>query len=119
MYLSHGAHYDFKEQLYMPLRQSNLVIEHEIYFSHETDGWVNTKEIIEKSDIVVAEVSEAGTGIGIELGWANSARKPVIAIYKNGISFSRSIKAVTENIVSYDQGSLVEVIEQEVDKLRG
>lgn len=105
IYIAHSNGFDFKNELYAPLRKSELNIKHHIFLPHETDEFVNTKEIIRKSDIIVAEVSYPATGVGIELGWANDANKRVICIYKTGCKVSKSLKVVCNTFIEYSNSS--------------
>ena len=54
----------------------------------------HTKEDIESSDLIVAEVSIPSTGSGIELGWANAAGKPIIAFHQGTQVISPSVQFV-------------------------
>ena len=60
-----------------------------------------TKEDIEAADLVLAEISIASTGSGIELGWASAARKPVIAFHQGASVISPSIQFVADAIHVY------------------
>src|SRR3990167_1351123 len=101
IYIAHSKDFDYKNELYAPLRDSRLNSQHEIFLPHETDQFINTKEIVEKSDMVIAEVSYPATGEGIELGWADSFRIPIVCLYKEGTKPSQSLKAVSETVVAY------------------
>ena len=52
-------------------------------------------------DLVIVEVSLPSIGMGIELGWANMKKIPIICFYKKGSQVSGSIKAVTDKIIEY------------------
>lgn len=60
-----------------------------------------TKKNIATADLVLAEVSIASTGSGIELGWASAAGKPIIAFYQGAQEASPAIQFVTEAIHPY------------------
>jgi len=112
IYIAHSSNFDYKNELYTPLRCSRLNSQHEIFLPHETDQFINTKEIIEKSDVVIAEVSYPAMGEGIELGWADSFHIPIVCLYKEGTEPSRSLKAVSKTVVSYrDKGDMLSKIE--------
>lgn len=93
---------DFDNELYKPLRTSVLNSAHEIILPHEDDRAINTKELIEDSDLVIAEVSESATGVGIELGWADAFGKPIVCISRNDAKPSNSLKYLTANFIKYD-----------------
>src|SRR5258708_4223441 len=103
IYIAHSTNYDFKNELYVPLRNSALNSQHDIVLPHENDTFIKTKDIIRESDLVIAETksdsliisfvlikdiiresdlviaetSYPSTGEGIELGWADSFKVPV------------------------------------------
>jgi len=105
IYVAHSNSFDYKNELYAPLRKSELNIKHHIFFPHETDEFVNTKEIIKKSDIIVAEVSYPATGMGIELGWASDANKRIVCIFRTGSKVSGSLKVVCDKFIEYSDAS--------------
>ncbi len=100
VFISHSNHFDFKNQLYLPLRKSQLNSRHQIFLPEE-DGKINTKETIKNSDLLVAEVSLPSIGLGVEIGWADSFNIPIVCIYKDGKSFSSSLKFLTNKFISY------------------
>lgn len=101
IYLSHSVNSSYLNDLYLPLKKSDLMTQHQIFFPHDQEKAVNTKEIIAKSDLVLAEVSFSATGQGIELGWANAANIPIICFYKEGSVPAGSIKFIANKIFSY------------------
>ncbi len=112
IYIAHSNNFDYKNKLYLPLRNSPLNSRHEIFLPHETDKFINTKEMIKKSDIVIAEVSYPATGEGIELGWADSFRIPIACLYIEGTKPSESLKAITKTFISYsNQADMLSKIE--------
>lgn len=115
IYVVHASNFDFKSELYQPLRQSALNQTHAIILPHETEQFINSKEVIENCDLVIAEVSYPSTGMGIELGWAESLGKKVICIYKAGIKPSSSLKVVSQVFLEYTSSEhLVEQLQQSI-----
>ncbi len=105
IYITHSSNYDYKNELYIPLRSSELNKKYDIFLPHEADEFINTKEIIKNSDLVIAEVSFPATGEGIELGWANDANVKVICIYKEGTKVSGSLKVVSDTFITYSDAN--------------
>ena len=101
IYIGHSKNFDFKKELYQPLKQSGLASKHELVFPHETDQVINSKDIIKNCDLMIAEVSFPATGLGIELGWANCFERQIICIYKTGSKISSSLKVVTNTFIEY------------------
>lgn len=42
------------------------------------------------------------TGQGIELGWADYAKTPILCIYKKGTDISSSLKFITNQFIEYE-----------------
>jgi hypothetical protein len=113
IYIGHSNGFDFKNELYIPIKQSNLNNEHTFFLPHEKSlelfpslEYFKTKQV----DIFIAETSYPSTGLGIELGWASSYTIPIVCIYKKGQKYSSSISAVTDKIIEYTNDNLVEVL---------
>jgi len=104
IYVAHSTKYNFKEELYLPLRNSSLNEKHDIILPHENSSEpFNSKELFENGcDLIIAEVSLPSIGRGIELGWANMKNIRVRCFYKKGSQVSGSIKAVTNKIIEYE-----------------
>jgi len=103
IYLSHSSNYDYENDLYIPLKLSVIVKEHEVFFPHDKVNLnTNSKALIEHGDLLIAEVSEPSTGQGIELGWANGASKPIVCIYKTGSKISSSLKFIANQFIEYE-----------------
>lgn len=120
IYVSHSRDFDFRKGLYLPLRASRLNEQHHIILPHENSeaNYSSAEFFRDSCKLVVAEVSFKGTGLGIELGWANAFNVPIIAIYKRGIIPSRSISSVTKTFVPYSNPKeMVDGIEREIDRL--
>ncbi|MDB5195507.1 MAG: hypothetical protein JWO84_691 [Parcubacteria group bacterium] len=97
IYIAHASGHGFKEEMYGPIRSSTLNAAHEINLPQEGPIEEITREMIATCDAVVADVSHPSLGVGIEMGWANAAGVPVIAMLAAGTTVSFSIdNAVTE-----------------------
>ena len=104
IFISHSQGYDFENELYKPLLDSPLAKEHTFIFPHS-----NSSEPFDVGnlfhnhgcDLVIAEVSYATTGQGIELGWANLLNIPIICIYKQGTQLTGALSEVTKKFLMY------------------
>jgi hypothetical protein len=102
IYIGHSKDFDFKKELYEPIRGSSLNTAHEIVLPHETsEELFNSKDFLKNCDLMVAEVSFSGTSLGIEIGWANAFSCPVICVYKPGVKPSSGLKAVSNTFIEY------------------
>ena len=96
IYVAHSSNFDYQVELYDVIRRSSLFEEYDFVFPHEKSlGLFDSRNYLSDScDLVVAEVSFASTGLGIELGWADSLGVPVVCFYKKGAQVSSSLKAL-------------------------
>ncbi len=119
IYVGHSGNYDFENDLYKPLRDSRLNEEHEIFLPHESGNEdKDTKEIIGSCDLFIAEVSEASTGLGIEMGRADMQKARIVCIYKEGSKISGSLKFVCNDFLEYsDSNDMIEKISRYIEGL--
>jgi nucleoside 2-deoxyribosyltransferase len=111
IYVGHPSSIDYKKNLYKPIRNSKLNNIHEFILPHETNEFpTNTLETMATFDLMIAEVSEPSTGLGIEMGWAHAKGIPILAIHCEENKVSSSINTITKNIESYSEETLIDVI---------
>lgn len=110
IYFAHSSGFDFKKDLYLPIRCSKLNSQYNFIFPHEHGlGAYSSKEFFKTCDFVFAEVSFASTGTGIELGWANYQNVPIIGFYKVGNKVASSTTLITNKLIEYkDKYDLVD-----------
>ena len=111
IFVSHSYGFDYEEELYKPIKESLLNKNNVFFLPHESGESINTKDEINKSDLLIAEVSYPATGQGIELGWANIANVSIVCVSKNGSRISNSLKYITNDFISYsDSDDLIKKI---------
>ena len=117
IYVAHARKFDFKNELYLPLRQSSLNDEYEILLPHEfSEALFSSKEFFDKEcDLLVVEASYGATGVGIEAGWADAYGVPIIAMYRSGMKMSGSLRPMCNAIIEYDStDEMVSRLEREI-----
>ena len=103
IYISHSSKYDYINKIYNTIKKSYLKKRNTFFFPHDDNNKViNTKDVISKYDLIIAEVSLPATGQGIELGWADYAKTPILCIYKKGVQISSSLKFITNDFIEYE-----------------
>ncbi|NTU46095.1 hypothetical protein HGA88_00540 [Candidatus Roizmanbacteria bacterium] len=106
IYVAHAAAFDYENELYEPIRSSELSNKYTFVLPYEQrETPINSKEVLENAQLVIAEISYPSTGMGIELGWANLYKKPIICIHKRGTKLSRSLKIISDKFVEYEDSS--------------
>lgn len=120
IYIGHSNDFNFKEELYMPIINLKLNEKAEFIFPHLTDKTFNSKEIIEQSDLFIAEVSRPSLGLGIELGRAEIKNKKILCIYNEKFKAPSSLKYINVDILAYkDTEDMICKIEEYIELLGG
>ena len=103
IYIAHSRNFAFQKELYEPIQNSSLAKEHTFVLPHSESGEAfNSKKLFEKGcDLIIAEVSYPSVGLGIELGWADILKIPVVCIYKKDSEMSGSLKVITDKFLEY------------------
>ena len=103
IYVGHSRSFNYKEELYKPLRKSVLNVQYNIVIPHEySNEPFNSKDFLRRCEYMIAEVSFPTTGLGIEMGWADMNQVKIICIYRKGIKVSGSIKCVANIFIEYE-----------------
>lgn len=116
IYVSHSTKLNFKEELYLPLQKIENI---EFVFPHnEQREPKSSKGVIKECALLLAEVSIPSVSVGIEIGWADANRIPVIFLVKKGIHIPLSLGLVSDNIVEYDNlTEKISELEMSINKL--
>ncbi len=104
IYLSHSKNFDYQNQFYLPVKNSPISQNHHILYPHQNSQKpFPVKNLLAKHQIqlIIAEITYPSTGQGIELGWANACRIPIIGIHRFGAKISSSLKLITRKIIPY------------------
>lgn len=117
VYVGHSSGYDFQVRLYRPLKDSKLFREHNVVLPHETEGLFDSKSFFQENcDLFIAEVSEASTGLGIELGWADLFDVEIILISEKEATTSSSLKALDSDHVKYENpDEIIEIVNSKIE----
>jgi nucleoside 2-deoxyribosyltransferase len=117
IYIAHSKSFDYQTELYQPIKASPLFSQHEFIFPHETDMFINSKAIIKQCDLVIAEVSFPTIGEGIELGWADDAKIPVVCIYRENAKISQSLNTITSIQLPYNPDNLLVMLNKAIESI--
>lgn len=97
IYISHSSAYDYENELYKPIKKSELAKVHNFFLPHEPENIdVNAKDELKQVDILIAESSLPSTGQGIELAQAEAMGVPIVCFYKIDSNPSSSLRFVTK-----------------------
>ncbi len=103
IYVAHASAFDYQNELYKPLRESQLSKEHTIVLPHEhSTEEFDSKNFLKECDVVLAEVSYQSKGREIELSWAVDYGVPIICFFKKGIKVSELLKDISNTFIEYE-----------------
>lgn len=120
IYIGHSSSINYKEELYRPLKESELASDHDLVFPHDdSEEQFDSKNFLrDEADLMIAEVSKSSTGLGIELGWANIYEVPVLLICSKDSEVSRSLEVISDDLLRHKgRIEMVEILEEEVQQL--
>ena len=125
IYLTHSKRFDYKKELYEPIKQSYLNDIHDFVLPHESsDKFFDSQQYIrDKCDLVIAEVSYDSIGLGIEICQADVYQVPVTCIYKEGKSVANSLTKIGDMFEQYSNDlelisgidKIIDLIEQTIN----
>ncbi|MDD2647076.1 MAG: hypothetical protein PHV78_03260 [Patescibacteria group bacterium] len=119
IFIAHSSNYDFKKELYEPLRDSSLDKEHKIILPQGKGFETITRDVINGCDLLVAEISYPSTGLGIELGWADVAKIPAIGVYKEGTRPSPAVNKMIKDFIIYnDADDMINKLREYISNLK-
>ncbi len=118
IYIAHSKDIDYKEELYKPILEDEVLNKYEIILPHLIiDKKNNPREFYHTIDIMIAECTKTSTGAGIELGWVYDDNKPIYVIYRKGTKISNSLKVVTNNFYEYSTtNEMLKIIKDIINK---
>ena len=118
IYVGHSRDFDYMNELYLPIINSNINEKAEFIFPHLSDKTFNSKEIIEGVDLFIAEISMPSLGLGIEIGRAEMKNKKILCIYNETAKIPSSIKYVDVDLLSYrDKSDMIEKIDKYISEM--
>ena len=113
IYVGHSTKYDYKNEIYKPLLDSILSKKVEFILPHNTDKTFNSKEVIENSNLFIAEISEPSLGLGIEIGRAEMKGKKILCMCNDKDKVPSSLKYVNVDVITYsDKNDMIKKIEE-------
>jgi hypothetical protein len=119
IYISHSSGYDYENEVYKPLKESELATMHKFFLPHEPQNiHTDAKTELKHTDVLVAEASLPSTGQGIELAQAEAASVPIVCFFKTGSKPSGSLRFVTDKIIEYsDISDLLTKLQLELNSM--
>lgn len=102
--IAHASNYDYQTELYEPLKRSVLAQAHTMVFPHDEENTeIETNSHVQNSDLLIAEVSMASTGAGIEIGLAQAANIPTLFVHRAGTTPTSALKFIEGKTIEYTE----------------
>lgn len=120
IYAAHASSFDYQSEFYQPLKQSEIAEQHTLILPHDDseEQFDSYKLFHTDCDLVIAEVTHASTGLGIELGWAYEADIPIICVHTEDSEPTSALTAVTKMVYSYSSPEdMITVLQENWRKL--
>ena len=120
IYVGHSSEIDYIKDLYKPIKDSKLVADHKFVYPHESgsEQFDSLAFFKSKCNLLIAEVSNASTGLGIEIGWADAHKIPVIYLHKKDTQVSTALSKVSDSFIEYYNGKdMIGKLSFEISKL--
>ena len=117
IYLAHSSNCDYVNKIYKPIL-SNPELSKIITLPHMEKDYMHNRNYYEDFDLVIAEVSNPSTGMGIELGFFYDENKPIYCIYQG--DYSKAIEAVAKKVIEYDNiiKTIKDIIKENTNETR-
>ena len=117
IYVAHSRDFDYQNELYVPLKNSEIFKQHEFILPHDDNNYKHERDFYKSIDLVIAEVSYPSTGLGIELGFLYDDNKPIYCIHQSDKKISSSISVVASNINVYSNlNEMIEIVKEITDR---
>ena len=112
IYVMHSTKFDYNNLLYKQLLSSNVCLNHNLILPYTKDNQTKyAKDLINKSNLIIAVVSNPNFGLYLELTWLLKVDKP-----KLFISFEQNIpskyKNLTDNLIFVNEENLIPTVEK-------
>lgn len=120
IFLSHSSKYDYVNELYNPIKESSLDKIHKFIYFCEDPNYKekSSKEIIQESDLIIADISIQSIGVGMEIGWASAQNKPIIMIHRTGVEVRGYMRLHAKDIFEYSSTTeLIQKLERAINSI--
>lgn len=103
VYFVHSRRIDYNNDIYLPVLRSNILSKHTLIFP-ETNANKDTyyKDLMEKADIFIVDLTNPDTGFNMELKEAILLKKPILALAKRSIGYEEKYQKLLKNVIGYD-----------------
>lgn len=102
IYVGHSRSIDYKNEFYPAIKNTLFYQNYNVILPHDkSEEPFPSKTTLPKCRLMLAEVSQASAGLGIELGWADMLGVEIICLYKKGSKRSASLDVICTRFIEY------------------
>ena len=102
IYFVHSAKSDFNNLLYLPVLRSKILANHTLVFpDNEANKDIYYKDLMDKCDLYVIELTSPDTGFNMELKHALMSKKPILALAQKSVGYEEKYQKLLKNVIGY------------------
>lgn len=106
IYFIHSESSNYNDLIYLPVLSSNILSHHNLLFPESEDNkGVFYKDMINKADIIVVELTSPDLTFNMELKQAIVSGKPILALAQKKLGFDARYQKLLKNVIGYETGS--------------
>ena len=106
IYFIHSESSNYNDLIYLPVLSSNILSHHNLLFPEsENNKDVFYKDMINKADIIVVELTNPDLTFNMELKQAIVSGKPILALAQKKLGFDARYQKLLKNVIGYESGS--------------
>ena len=102
IYFIHASNINANEQIYLPLLRSDQLSHDELIFvgsNNYSDKYY--KDLIDRSNVCVVDLSTTDMGLDMELKYAITAKKPILALADKVKGYDAKYDKILKNVIGY------------------
>ncbi len=106
IYFIHSESSNYNDLIYLPVLSSNILSHHNLLFPEsEENKSIFYKDMINKADIIVVELTNPDLTFNMELKQAIVSGKPILALAQKKLGFDARYQKLLKNVIGYENGS--------------
>lgn len=103
IYFIHSAKSDYNNLIYLPVLRSGILANHTLIFPDSEDNKdYYYKDLMERADIFVVELTSPDAGFNLELKNAIMLKKPILALAQKSTGYDEKYRKLLERVIGYD-----------------
>ena len=103
IYFVHSDSSNYNDLIYLPVLSSNILSHHNLLFPNsEENKNIYYKDMINKADIIVVELTDPDVTFNMELKQAIVSGKPILALAQKAKGFDPRYQSLLKNVIGYN-----------------